>query len=303
MSITESLSNTESATEDGIRVEKGIEPGDNAMTVHYRITSERADAAAIRLEEHLGSGFPVGTLDLDAPGHGDWLLDPDGSGLALFDILEAGERVTTGYVVNCSDPDRVKPVFEAPTIDMVDPVESPSDESVDDAGSAGTDGSQQVVTPEAVADALSPAVVAEAISPTLVIDALVAALESDAVDDHHVERLRDSLGDELATGDGGDHAERLDEVDFRLDRFYDCIERLDSTVERVDERTKKMARLVRDADEAVKTERKRLNDVENRLDESLTELSEQVEELEDELSETEEWREQLGEAFKLDGDA
>ena len=63
MTTTGSLSNTTTTRKDGVRVDKGIEPGENHMRVHYRIVSEREDDAAIRVEESLAAAFPLDALD------------------------------------------------------------------------------------------------------------------------------------------------------------------------------------------------------------------------------------------------
>ncbi|WP_256298960.1 hypothetical protein [Haloarchaeobius salinus] len=197
MHSTDTLSNTTTTTKDGIRVEKGIRPGDGAMTVKYRITSERADTAAVRLEESLGRGFPFETLDLDAAGHGDWLLENGEGTLALVDILPAGDSVTTGYVVATAELDRVQPVFGEPHIDMVDPVDSESRRSRSAGGRTANRAPEltetavaSALSSDAVADALSADAVVSALPPEAVVDALVDAFENGAVGEQQAERLR-----------------------------------------------------------------------------------------------------------------
>lgn len=219
MQPTDSLSNTKTTVEDGIRVEKGIQPGDGAMTVKYRVTSERSDTAAVRLEEPLGGSFPVETLDLDAAGHGDWLLEEGDRTLVLVDILPAGDSVTTGYVVATADLDRVRSVFGEPRVDMVDPVDSAGSRSRADgderaASGAGRDG-DATVTEAAVAEALSPEVVAEALPPGTVVDALLEAFESGAVDEDDAERLREHV----APGRTRSEAVHLEHLQARLEEF------------------------------------------------------------------------------------
>ncbi|WP_440991115.1 hypothetical protein [Haloarchaeobius baliensis] len=231
MHSTDSLSNTKTTTKDGIRVAKGIQPGDGAMTVKYHITSERADTAAVRLEEPLGRRFPVETLDLDAAGHGDWLLE-DGEGtLVLVDILPAGDSVTTGYVVASAELDRVQPVFGEPYIDMVDPVDSEGTRSRAD-GTTTTEPDPELteaavadaLTPELVAAALSSEAVAEALSaeavvsalpPAAVVDALVDAFETGAIGEHQAERLREHV----APGQARSEQVHFQHLEARLEEF------------------------------------------------------------------------------------
>lgn len=231
MQSTDSLSNTKTATKEGIRVAKGIEPGDEAMTVKYRVTSERADTAAVRLEEPLGAAFPVETLDLDAAGHGDWLLEDGDRTLVLVDILPAGDTVTTGYVVATADLERVQPVFGEPRIDMVDPVDSEGTRSR--TGARADAGEPAEVTADAVADALSPELVASALSgeavadalsaeavadalpPAAVVDALVDAFESGAVGEREAERLREHVAPGMARSE----EVHLEHLQSRLEEF------------------------------------------------------------------------------------
>ncbi|MFD1644872.1 hypothetical protein [Haloarchaeobius litoreus] len=231
MHSTDSLSNTKSTTKDGIRVAKGIQPGDGAMTVKYRITSERSDTAAVRLEESLGRAFPVETLDLDATGHGDWLLE-DGEGtLVLVDILPAGDTVTTGYVVATAELDRVQPVFGEPYIDMVDPVDSDGTRSR--TGGNTTTVSDAELTEDAVADALTPEVVAAALSseavadvlsaeavvsalpPDAVVEALIDAFETGTVGEQQAERLREHV----APGQARSEEVHFQHLEARLEEF------------------------------------------------------------------------------------
>lgn len=183
MVTTGSLSNTTTTRKDGVRVDKGIEPGDNHMRVHYRITSTRADDAAVRVEESLDASFPLDALDLDANGGGDWLLDGERARVALVDIVAAGEEVTTGYVVRCADPTAVESVVDAPEIDMVDPVrrdDAPDSEEAgdrDDCGEASQAAVASAVDATAVADAIDASAVAAALDP----DALASAVDADAV--------------------------------------------------------------------------------------------------------------------------
>jgi archaellum component FlaC len=190
MATTGSLSKTTTTRAAGIRVDKGIEPGDDHVRVHYRIVSEREDAAAVRIEESLGSGFPMDALDLDSgAGAGDWLHESGNARIALVDIVAAGNEVTTGYVVRESDPARLESVFDAPAIDMVDPLESdgaPETGSGADGTAADADVAAAVdptasdtppVDASAVADAIDPGDVAAALDA----DAIAAALDADAI--------------------------------------------------------------------------------------------------------------------------
>ncbi|WP_267642835.1 hypothetical protein [Haloarchaeobius amylolyticus] len=190
MTHTDGLSNTTTAVQDGIEVEKGIEPGDETMTVRYRVTSTREGAAAVRLVESLGPGFPLESLNLDGAGHGDWLLEEGGRRVALVDIVQGGESVTTSYVVTTADPRSVESVFEPPVIDMVDPVEPTG--SHDAAAEAAASRPGPVRPTDADEEA--------------VVDALVTALESGAVDAEQLETLRDHIAPAIA---------RSDEVRFR----------------------------------------------------------------------------------------
>ena len=196
MAIRGSLSSTTTTRKDGVRVDKGIEPGEDHMRVHYRIVSEREDAAAVRVEEPLAASFPLDALDLDAAGGGDWLLDDASDSVALVDIVAAGEEVTTGYVVRCGDPNAVESVVDAPEIDMVDPVggdgagdgrgsnDRPSGVGEGGHGSASAREATQAevagaVDANAVAAAIDPGAVANALDA----DALAGALDAEAVVD------------------------------------------------------------------------------------------------------------------------
>ncbi|MCT9096111.1 hypothetical protein [Haloarchaeobius sp. HME9146] len=196
MRHTGTLSNTTTVSQDGITVEKGIAPGDKRMTVRYQVTSEREGPAAIRLVEPLGAEFPLESLNLDGAGHGDWLLEEGGSRVALVDIVDAGETVTTSYVVHSGDPTSVESVLEAPIIDMVDPVEPASART--QAGLADGDG-QEPATDE-------QPVIAPVVDEETVVTALVDALDSGAVDADQLDTLRDHIAPAIA---------RSDEVRFR----------------------------------------------------------------------------------------
>jgi len=196
MATTGSLSSTTTTRKDGVRVDKGIEPGDEHIRVHYRIVSEREDDAAVRVEEPLAASFPLDALDLDAGGGGDWLLDDASDRVALVDIVAAGEAVTTGYVVRCGDPNAVESVVDAPEIDKVDPVggDGAGDgRGSNDRPSRGGEGgrgsaSAREATQAEVAGAVDATAVAAAIDPDAVADALDAdalagALDAEAVVD------------------------------------------------------------------------------------------------------------------------
>ncbi len=199
MRHTGTLSNTTTVSQDGITVEKGIAPGDKRMTVRYQVTSEREGAAAIRLVEPLGAEFPLESLNLDGAGHGDWLLEDGGSRLALVDIVDAGETVTTSYVVHSGDPTSVESVLEAPIIDMVDPVEPTSARTRASLADGDGQAAEETVTDE-------QPVIAPVVDEETVVTALVDALDSGAVETDQLETLRDHIAPAIA---------RSDEVRFR----------------------------------------------------------------------------------------
>ena len=196
MATTGSLSSTTTTRKDGVRVDKGIEPGDEHMRVHYRIVSEREDDAAVRVEEPLAASFPLDALDLDAGGGGDWLLDDANDRVALVDIVAAGEAVTTGYVVRCGDPNAAESVVDAPEIDMVDPIggdgagdgrgsnDRPSGVGDGGHGSASAREATQAEVAGAVdATAVAAAIDPDAVADALDADALAGALDAEAVVD------------------------------------------------------------------------------------------------------------------------
>lgn len=271
MHSTNSLSNTKTTTKNGIRVAKGIQPGDEAMTVKYHITSERPDTAAVRLEEPLDRAFPVEALDLDSAGHGDWLLE-DGEGtLVLVDILPAGDSVTTGYVVASADLERVQPVFGEPHIDMVDPVDSAESRSRSGGGTTDADRTEAAVAdapaPELVADALSEEAVADALSaeavvsalpPAAVVEALVDAFESGAVSEQQAERLREHV----APGRARSEEVHLQHLEARLDEFAAYA---DGLAELIDEHGT-ATEIVDDLRAEVAAARTSVADLEERLD-------------------------------------
>ncbi|MFC4407109.1 hypothetical protein [Haloarchaeobius iranensis] len=273
MQSTDSLNNTKSTTKEGIRVAKGIQPGDEAMTVKYQITSERPDTAAVRLEEPLGRAFPVEALDLDSAGHGDWLLEDGEATLVLVDILPAGDSVTTGYVVASADLERVQPVFGEPHIDMVDPVDSAGSRSRSGGGTtdADVDRTEAAVpdapAPEAVADALSEEAVADALSaeavvsalpPAAVVEALVDAFESGAVSEHQAERLREHV----APGRARSEEVHRQHLEARLEEFAAYA---DGLAELIDEHGT-ATEIVDDMQAEVAAARASVADVEARLD-------------------------------------
>jgi hypothetical protein len=302
MATTGSLSNTTTTRKDGVRVDKGIEPGENHMRVHYRIVSEREDDAAIRVEESLAAAFPLDALDLDASGGGDWLLDGASDRVALLDIIGAGEEVTTGYVVRCGDPNAVASIVDAPEIDMVDPVDGGG--ASEEGGSAGRDGSREggdggdgASTTQAsqamVASSVDANVIAAAIDPGAVADALDADALASAVDP---EAVVDAMnGDEIAAALDAETVvdaltERLDAVDAHLAQSDERHERLDARVATVDGR-------VDTVDDDLASVRTALETLERTCEESMTELAAFASDLEEDVVEIDRWHEQVGQAF------
>lgn len=311
MHSTDTLSNTKSTTKDGIRVEKGIQPGDEAMTVKYRITSERADTAAVRLEESLGRGFPVETLDLDAAGQGDWLLE-DGEGtLVLVDILPAGDSVTTGYVVASTDLDRVQPVFGEPRIDMVDPVDSEGTRSRSGGGTPDSERTEDAVaealSPELVADALTSEAVADALPPETVVDALVDAFETGAVGEQQAERLREHVAPGQARSEEVHfrHLEaRLEEFAAYADGLADLIDEHGTATEIVEDMradiaaTREAVTAVEDRLDADAGEHDSLGDRLDTVDDRLATIGDRLDTVEDRFDDVDEQFTAVGDRFE-----
>ncbi|WP_435360578.1 hypothetical protein [Haloarchaeobius sp. DFWS5] len=221
MYSTEALSNTTTVSKEGVHVEKGIEPGDNRMTVHYRLTSDHDTAVAVRIVEALGAGFPTEALDLDAAGRSDWLLEGPTSQAVLMAILDPEKSVTTRYVVNSDEPKAVEQIFAAPTIDVVDPVESSGRSSTDtthedavevrrDASEVGRTAGGRRHSGERAAESTGheehkthrATVSAPAsLDGETVVDALVAALAAGAVDDEQVATLRKHVAPPVSRSD------------------------------------------------------------------------------------------------------
>jgi len=214
MSSSPTLQNTDETRTAGITVEKGIEPGEQKTTVRYRITSDRPDAAAVRIVESLPSGYPTDKLGFDsALTHGDWLVD--GGDIALVDILQPGERLTTGYVVEGNDPDAIDPLAVAPTIETVDPMgEAPVDTGDPAETSAGgVEEASGAAVERAVDESLSDAVEERptggerpddedetggdpettAVTPATLVTALAEGVETGAIGEDDVARLRSAL--------------------------------------------------------------------------------------------------------------
>lgn len=207
MSSSPTLQNTAETRTAGITVEKGIDPGEQKTTVRYRITSDRPDAAAVRIVESLPGTYPTDRLGFDsALTHGDWLVDA--GDVALVDILQPGERLTTGYVVEGDDAEVIDPLAGAPTIETVDPMgEGPVDtddpegapgESVAEASGAAVEEAvdeslSETVDDTATDDDPGAETATTAVTPETLVTALVEGVETGAVGEGGVEQLRSAL--------------------------------------------------------------------------------------------------------------